>query len=83
MRKCSAKTEQDGLFHRPTHGDDECGHHRLRVAWLQTVQSSQDDGGGNEKPRAGVALLEELIEIRHPESYTPPPHINNLSLRID
>jgi hypothetical protein len=60
VRDGRGEAEERGLPDGSPDGDDECGHHRLAVAWLQAMQRAQQDGGRDEQP--GVALSEIFLE---------------------
>ena len=55
VRQRRAEAEQHGLLDGAAHGDDECGHHRLRVAGLEPVQRAEQDCGRKIDSHAFVA----------------------------
>ena len=58
VRERRTETEEGGLPGGPTHGDDEGGHHGLRMARFESVQRAEQDGYGDIEPSMGGALLQ-------------------------
>ncbi len=62
VRERGRQSQQHRLKNRPTDRDDERGHHRLRMPRLHAMQGPQQDGGRNEEPGVGGALVHEVIK---------------------
>ena len=68
VRNRRRQPEQHRLPDGSADGDNERGHHGFRVARLQPMQGSEQNGGGNEKPQIRGSVLQGVEKIRHRES---------------
>ena len=79
VRGRRGKPKQNRLPDGAANRDDEGRHHRLGMAGLQPVQCAEQDGGWNEEPSVGGALLEKIGQRGHgmplaePRPYSHPP----------
>ena len=58
VREGGAEAEEGGLPDGPADGDDEGGHHGLRVAGFESVQRTEENGHWYIEPGVGGALLQ-------------------------
>lgn len=65
VRNGRGDAQQHSLPHRSADRDDERRHHRLGMAGLQSVQSTQQNGAGNKQPGVRRTLGDQIGEWQH------------------